>query len=420
MLPFLDRFIWKGNGRVYSLPWLRNRIEYSADPDRVKEYLKGGGFTRSQLTMDMLTRFHLSNNSIVVSDDKHAQLLREIFLERMPSQDRFHGIARELVNEVFITSAKEAADSPVHISSKLIRGVYISLLSNLLGADLQKPLEEFIDNIDFRPGTRPMHLDGIMYAFGLQLPGFSPMRTLIDLVFFKGEHYTRNIARKLEKMVLDYALPKQDSWYSALLGLKESGKLTQTQLKGELTSILVSSYALSSSMSSMLLCLAARREYVNKIRHDESLAKCFVNEVLRLYPPFRQFGYEKKGVWEKSGRPKDDSTDFMVSAFGLHRNESAWDEPESFHPERFLTPGSVGGCKFLPFGMGSRSCVGRLYSTRMLIEVLKYVCSEECGFELDLPTDYEANQIDLPIGASGRLVSFPLDDRVYVRQTNNF
>lgn len=417
MLPLLDRFVWRGSGRVYSVPWLRNRIEYSADPERVKQYSKGCRFTRSQLTMDMLTRFHLSNNSIVVSDDKHAQFLRELFLERMPSQDRFQGIARELVNEVLVTGAEQAADRPLHLSSKLIRGVYFSLLSNLLGANLLKPLEEFINGIDFRPGTRPMHLDGLMYAFGMQLPGFSPMRTVVNLLFFKGEHYTRNISRKLEKMVLDFALPKQDSWYAALLELRASGKLSRTQLRGELTSILVSSYALSSAMSSMLLCLAAHREYVDRIRQDDGLAKCFVNEVLRLYPPFRQFGYEKKGVWEGNRQPKDEATDFMVSAFALHRNENAWDDPERFYPERFLTPGMAGGHKFLPYGMGSRSCVGRVYSSRMLADVLKYVCSEECGLEFELPADYETNHVGLPVGASGRLVSFPVDDRIYVRRT---
>ncbi len=408
----LDKFQWQGTDHIYSLPWMRNRLEYSADPNRVKEYLKGGEFTRSQLTRDMLSRFHLSHNSIVVSDDEHAQFLKRIFHECLPTQERYPEIARKLVDEVFTTGHNRA----LRLSSSLIPAVYLSLLSNLLGANVLKSLREYIREIDFQPGTRPMHLDGLMYAFGMQLPGFGPMRKIIDLIFFKGDHYTRKIALKLEKMVFEFATPIEGSWYAHLIELKQSGKITRAQFRGELTSILVSSYALSAAMSSMLLCLAARPEYVDKIRHDETMAKHFVNEVLRLFPPFRQFGYEEKGVWEKSGRSKEEVTDFMVSIFGLHRNENVWENPDDFRPQRFATSSSTKGCKFMPFGLGKRSCTGRVYSIRVLVEVLKYVCSEECNLHLTLPEDYEKDYVGLPLGTNGRLVSFPVDDRVYARR----
>ncbi|MFC1747471.1 cytochrome P450 [Pseudomonadota bacterium] len=418
MLSLLNKFQWQGSERVYSLPWLRNRIEYSAEPDRVKEYASGCRFTRSQLSRDMLTRFHLSNHSIVVSDDEHAQELRQPFRESMPSEEDFPEIARNLVNAVFETNREEIPDRTLHLSSELIREVYLSLLSNLLGANVLKPLEEHIKSIDFQPGTRPVHLEGVMYALGLQLPGFAPMRTIVDLLFFRGEHHTRQTARKLENMVFEFATPKQNSWYAMLLDLKKNGQLTRAQLKGELTGVLVSAYSLSAAMSSMLLCIAARQEYIHKIRDDESMAKCFVYEVLRLYPPFRQFGYEEKNVWSKGNRSKEEATDFMVSTYALHRNEDAWEDPDSFHPERFLTPGATGGFKFLPFGMGGRSCIGRMYSVRMLTEVIKYVCSEDFDLNLELPEDYDSDQDGLPIGTSGRLVSFPIDDKICVRKAN--
>jgi len=392
---------------------MRNRLEYSADPNRVKEYLKGGEFTRSQLTRDMLSRFHLSHNSIVVSDDEHAQFLRSIFLECLPTQERYPEIAKELVDEVFVTGNNKA----LRLSSSLIPTVYLSLLSNLLGANVLQSLREHIRKIDFQPGTRPMHLDGLMYALGMQFPGLGVMRNIIDLIFFKRDHYTRKIAVKLEKMVFEFATPREGSWYAHLIEMKQSGKISTAQFRGELTSMLVSSYALSAAMSSMLLSLAARPEYVHKIRHDEAMAKHFVNEVLRLFPPFRQFGYERKGVWEKSGRSKEEVTDFMVSVFGLHRNEDVWENADEFRPERFATPDAVKGCKFMPFGLGKRSCTGRVYSIRVLVEILKYVCSEECNLHLTLPEDYEKDYVGLPLGTNGRLVSFPVDDRVYARRT---
>lgn len=408
----VDRFHWKGTGQIYSLPWIRNRLEYSADPQRVKKYLQGTKVTRSQLTRDMLSRFHLSHNSIVVSDDAHARVLRNIFQDCVPPAERYAQIASELVDQVFVAGQS----GQLQLSSRLIPVMYLSLLSNLLGAELLTSLREHVRKIDFKPGTRPMHLDGLMYAAGMQFPGMGFMRNVIDWAFFKNDHYTRKIAAGLERMVFEFATPREGSWYAHLIALRQDGKLSRAQFRGELTSMLVSSYALSAAMSSMLLCLAARPEYVALIRGDSTYARHFVNEVLRLFPPFRQFGYEEKGVWEKPRRAKDDVTDFMVSVFGLHRNEQVWPDADLFRPERFMDADVVKGCKFMPFGLGKRSCTGRVYSMSLMVEVLRYVCSEACHLQLDLPDDYLSDYVGLPLGTNGRLVSFPVDDRIVARR----
>lgn len=409
---WISKFQWRGTDQTYSLPWIRNRLEYSADPSRVKQYLQGAKVTRSQLTKDMLSRFHLSHDSIVVSDDRHAQCLRSIFLTCLPQEDRYPAIARELVDAVFADGAQEG----LHLSRRLIPAMYLSLLSNLLGANVLATLREHIAAIDFQPGTRPMHLDGLMYAFGMQLPGWGWMRNIIDFLFFKHDHHTRKIAVKLEAMVFAFATPRPGSWYAHLIALKHSGKISARQFRGELTSMLVSSYAMSASMSSMLLCLAARPEYVGLIRRDASMAKHFVNESLRLFPPFRQFGYEEKGIWEKKRRARPLVTDFMVSVFGLHRNENVWVDAAQFRPERFAAADAAKGCKFMPFGLGTRSCTGRVYAMNVMVEVLNYVCSDGFRLQLRLPADFRSDDVGLPLGADGRLVSFPVDDRIDVRR----
>lgn len=213
-------------------------------------------------------------------------------------------------------------------------------------------------------------------------------------------------------MVVAFATPRDGSWYAHLIAMKQAGQLSKAQFRGELTSMLVSSYALSAAMSSMLLCLAARPDYVALIRHDEAMARHFVNEVLRLFPPFRQFGYEEKGVWEKRRSARGEVTDFMVSVFGLHRNEQVWPDADLFRPERFVSSDAAKGCKFMPFGLGKRACTGRAYSMSVMVEALKYVCSEACPLQLALPEDYLTDYVGLPLGSNGRLVSFPVDDRI--------
>lgn len=89
------------------------------------------------------------------------------------------------------------------------------------------------------------------------------------------------------------------------------------------------------------------------------------DEALRLYPP----------VWTMSRKtlcddvlPLDDGsrifvpkdTTVMLCTYAVHRKEQYWDDPESFHPERFSNEKSACRPKFswFPFGGGPRLCLG--------------------------------------------------------------
>jgi len=410
-----DIFQWQGSGRVYTLPWLRNRIEVSSDPQQIAAYARSD-FTRSQLTMELLTQFHLSQNSIVVSDDEHAHFLRSLFLNHLPRTEQFPDIARNIVQAVFMRKNSSDEEKIIHLSSELIREVYASMLSNILGVDVLPPLANYINNTYIQPSSDPsLHLEALMYAFGLHLPVLLPIRSLVDRCFFRTQRRNRRLAKRLEQMIIDFSVPKENSWYSTLLDLKASGRITQPQFRGELRSIFVSAFSVAAAVSSMLLCLAARREYFAKIYNNRRLARCFVNEVLRLYPPFRQFGYERKGIWSHPELSHSGTTDFIVAVFALHKNQSVWKNPKSFYPERFLESDTSGGIKFMPFGMGRRACPGRIYSLRLMVEILNYVCSDDFTVWFGLPVDYQGVTTGMPIATVGKLLSFPIDDRVICR-----
>jgi len=402
---------------IFGHPLFRNRVEFTADPERVKEFVRTP-FTRSRMTRDILTRFHLSNHSMVVGDDDHAAFLRKIFRESRPSAAEFIGIARELMDEV-LSMPPDADDLQIDLSTRLVRATYVSLLSHMLGIELTRPVIDYIRGANIQPGSRPLQMDGVLYVLGTVFPRWAPMREIIDILVYRGERRSRVISGEMERLIFQYAVPRgPNTWYAALLDLKATRRITSGQFRGELTSMMVSSYSLAAAMSSMLLCLAACPQYVEKVRHDPALARCFVNESLRLYPPFRQFGYEQQGIWDLSRRERAKlrSTDLFVTTCALHRNGTVWEEPDEFRPERFLSPDATRGKKFIPFGMGRRACSGRQYASQLLYRVLSYVCSEECDVTLALPDDFERDAHGLPISHTGCLVAFPVDDRVLLEK----
>jgi cytochrome P450 len=94
-----------------------------------------------------------------------------------------------------------------------------------------------------------------------------------------------------------------------------------------------------------------------------------VKETLRLFPP----------VWALPRRARADNdlaafhirtgTQVLVNVYGIHRHPRHWERPQMFEPERFLTS-TADPAYFLPFGKGSRQCIGRhfgLATTTLLV-----------------------------------------------------
>lgn len=396
-------FKWQGSRKIYSLPWLKNRIEYSSDPERISAYAKTP-FTRSRFVMDMISEFHLSQNSIVVSEDEHAMWLKRVAKPHMPTDDEIPMVAREIMERLFQSNELGKGEQSIQISDVLIPQLYRMMLTNMLEVKILPPLEDYIARTRFPHGSRPLVLEGLMYSFRLHLPVMRPVRWLFDSLFFKRVLYMKRISAKLEQMVFDFTIPKPNSWFATLAELKASGKITRAQFRGEITSMLVSSFSLASALGSALLCLAARPSYQKKIHDDPAFTRYFVMEVLRLYPPFRQFGYQQTDDADPH-QSSGFATEFMIPVVELHRNSSIWKDPDKFYPERFLEPDVSKGFKYMPFGMGKRSCPGRSFSMSLITQSIKYLCSDECKV-----TFVKSNS--MPKGGNGRLVSFATNDTI--------
>jgi len=110
---------------------------------------------------------------------------------------------------------------------------------------------------------------------------------------------------------------------------------------------------------------------------DFNIITNLVNETLRLVPPVNHLpGRETSEDTEIEGWFIPKGYQLMINVFQLHHDNKVWgDDVEEFNPDRFdnLTP--LQKKSFIPFGGGSRICIGMSFSLLeqklFLIKLLK-------------------------------------------------
>ena len=89
-----------------------------------------------------------------------------------------------------------------------------------------------------------------------------------------------------------------------------------------------------------------------------------INETLRLYPPAYVTGREAVRDTSIGGLPIPKRHIILISMFATHRDPRFFPDPDDFRPERWLDglEKRLPRGAFIPFGMGSRKCVGAAFA----------------------------------------------------------
>lgn len=88
--------------------------------------------------------------------------------------------------------------------------------------------------------------------------------------------------------------------------------------------------------------------------------RAVIEEANRLYPPIAAISRAALGPDELAGEPIRRGTMVVVAPYVLHRHRALWSDPDCFDPSRFLdgARASIDRFAYLPFGVGSRICIG--------------------------------------------------------------
>jgi cytochrome P450 len=93
-------------------------------------------------------------------------------------------------------------------------------------------------------------------------------------------------------------------------------------------------------------------------------AQAVVNETLRLYPPAYVTGREAVRETSIGGLRIPKRHIILISMYTTHRDPRFFPDPDTFRPERWLDglDKRLPRGAFIPFGLGSRKCVGASFA----------------------------------------------------------
>jgi cytochrome P450 len=103
-----------------------------------------------------------------------------------------------------------------------------------------------------------------------------------------------------------------------------------------------------------------------------------VKEVLRVRPVLSIVGRKTIVPFEAGGWTLPPGVHVTPCIYLAHRRADVWGDPTVFRPERFLD-GALEPYAFIPFGGGTRRCLGAAFATLEMREVLRAVAAR---FEL--------------------------------------
>jgi cytochrome P450 len=141
--------------------------------------------------------------------------------------------------------------------------------------------------------------------------------------------------------------------------------LTDKLIRDQMLTMLIAGHDTSTALLAWTFALLGQHpdihaQVVNEVDQTEksSLLEQVIKESLRLYPPIHIGNRKVKEEMDFDGKkiPKDER--LFYSIYLTHRDPEVWDNAEAFCPQRFSQGNKRPPMSYIPFGGGSRVCIG--------------------------------------------------------------
>jgi cytochrome P450 family 135 len=175
---------------------------------------------------------------------------------------------------------------------------------------------------------------------------------------------------------------RTDIFSALLLAEDEHGKrLSDREVRDELMTLLLAGHETTAVGLAWTFDLLLHSPGVHKraAEGDDEYLDALVKEALRLRPVIPGVGRVVRGRPFSLGRYEIPvGMEINPSIRVIHRRADLYPEPEAFRPERFLGPDAPDTYTWIPFGGGTRRCLGASFALTEMRVVLRRVL-ERCA-----------------------------------------
>jgi cytochrome P450 len=186
------------------------------------------------------------------------------------------------------------------------------------------------------------------------------------------------IARRRDATDLDQ---REDVFSLLVQARDEDGRpLTDQELRDELVTLLVAGHETTATGLAWAFDLLAHHPQVlERLRAslaagEDDYLDAVVKETLRIRPVIPGVGrVVRGGPFELAGWEIPEGVEINPSIALIHRRADRYPNPQEFGPERFLSDDAPDTYTWIPFGGGTRRCLGAAFATFEMATVIRTV-----------------------------------------------
>jgi cytochrome P450 family 135 len=358
------------------------------DPELVKEVFRGSNQQLHAGEANALLGPVLGERSVLLLDG--AEHLRHRRLMLPP----FHGRKMQAYADVMREATDHEIDSwPVGepfpllpTMQSLTLGVILQAVFGYRRGAAEQELRDRLRNM-IAPLARPRGF--LMLAtlgrFGSDkgmLRRFEESRRAVDEILFE------EIARRRD----DPDLAGRDDVFSALLLAEDEHgeRLSDREVRDELVTLLLAGHETTATGLAWTFDLLLHSPAIHRraLEGDDAYLDAVVKEALRIRPVIPGVGRVVRGEpFKLNGYSIPEGVEINPSIRMIHRRADLYPEPAAFRPERFLGAEAPDTYTWLPFGGGTRRCLGASFALMemrvVLRRVLQRAALRPAGPELD-------------------------------------
>ncbi len=338
------------------------------DPDVVKQVFRGPHEQLRAGEANAPLGPVLGERSVLLLDgDEHLRQRRLM----LPA---FHGERMRTYEQVMRTATDRAIDSwPIDKPFKLLPSMQLLTLDVIMHAvfgveegprqeELKRRVRALLDPVGNRAVILLMLVSGGRFGIGGRMEQFAARRRAVDEMIYA------EIARR--RSAPDLA-ERTDVLSMLLLARDEDGEaMTDQELRDELVTLLVAGHettatGLAWAFEELLhspTVLARTRTAVAE--SDTPYLDAVVKETLRRRTVVPGVGRVVRGEpFRLNGWVIPPGIEINPSIASIHRRPDRYPDPAEFRPERFLGPDAPDTYTWIPFGGGTRRCLGASFAS---------------------------------------------------------